>query len=119
MTGFRVASMVNRMRKEKIDSVRVTDKAFAYALNLTKKMYAAYDPATDQEIFAAMLKLFTDNVPPQMWGDYLQQVYTRYDGNAEAIADYAFRNSACATLEKLCEYFETRARPTRSCKIRW
>lgn len=82
-------------------------------------MYAAYDPATDQEIFAAMLKLFTDNVPPQMWGDYLQQVYTRYDGNAEAIADYAFRNSACATLEKLCEYFETRARPTRSCKIRW
>lgn len=107
MTGFRVASMVNRMRKEKIDSVRVTDKAFAYALNLTKKMYAAYDPATDQEIFAAMLKLFTDNVPPQMWGDYLQQVYTRYDGNAEAIADYAFRNSACATLEKLCEYFET------------
>ena len=107
MTGFRVASMVNRMRKEKIDSVRVTDKAFAYALNLTKKMYAAYDPATDQEIFAAMLKLFTDNVPPQMWGDYLQQVYTRYDGNSEAIADYAFRNSACATLEKLCEYFET------------
>ncbi len=67
-----------------------------------------------------MLKLFTDNVPPQMWGDYLQQVYTRYDGNAEAIADYAFRNSACATLEKTLRILpKPRTRPTRSCKIRW
>ena len=66
-----------------------------------KPLYKDYDPAVDEKILAAMMKLAKERVPAQ----YLPQIYRtvdkKYKGNYEKYSSDLFRKSAFSNYDKL------------------
>ena len=105
MTANRLGTLVDRMLRDSIATVKDGDKDFAGVKSNTRRMMKDFDPATDKEVLTQMVQSFTDNVPREMWGDRLPQLYDRFEGNVPALIDYAFENTCCTSYEKLCAWF--------------
>lgn len=105
MTANRLGTLVDRMQRDGIASVQDGDKNFAGVKSNTRRMMKDFDLATDKEVLTRMMESFTDNVPREMWGEQLPQLYDRFKGNVPALVDYAFENTCCTSYEKLCAWF--------------
>ena len=105
MTANRLGTLVDRMRRDGIASVQDGDKNFAGVKSNTRRMMKDFDLATDKEVLTRMMESFIDNVPREMWGEQLPQLYDRFKGNVPALVDYAFENTCCTSYEKLCAWF--------------
>lgn len=93
------------MRRDGIASVQDGDKNFAGVKSNTRRMMKDFDLATDKEVLTRMMESFTGNVPREMWGEQLPQLYDRFKGDVPALVDYAFENTCCTSYEKLCAWF--------------
>jgi len=93
------------MQRDGIASVQDGDKNFAGVKSNTRRMMKDFDLATDKEVLTRMMESFIDNVPREMWGEQLPQLYDRFKGNVPALVDYAFENTCCTSYEKLCAWF--------------
>lgn len=105
MTANRLGTLVDRMRRDGIASVQDGDKNFAGVKSNTRRMMKDFDLATDKEVLTRMMESFTGNVPREMWGEQLPQLYDRFKGDVPALVDYAFENTCCTSYEKLCAWF--------------
>ena len=105
MTANRLGTLVDRMQRDGIASVQDGDKNFAGVKSNTRRVMKDFDLATDKEVLTRMMESFTDNVPREMWGEQLPQLYDRFKGNVPALVDYAFENTCCTSYEKLCAWF--------------
>ena len=105
MTANRLGTLVDRMQRDGIASVQDGDKNFAGVKSNTRRMMKDFDLATDKEVLTRMMESFIDNVPREMWGEQLPQLYDRFKGNVPALVDYAFENTCCTSYEKLCAWF--------------
>lgn len=105
MTANRLGTLVDRMQRDGIASVQDGDKNFAGVKSNTRRMMKDFDLATDKEVLTRMMESFTGNVPREMWGEQLPQLYDRFKGDVPALVDYAFENTCCTSYEKLCAWF--------------
>ena len=105
MTANRLGTLVDRMQRDKIASVQDGDRNFAGVKSNTRRMMKDFDLATDKEVLTRMMESFTENVPREMWGEQLPEMYDRFKGDIPALVDFAFKNTCCTSCEKLCARF--------------
>ncbi len=75
-----------------ITKIRLRDAA--------KKYFEDYDVETDKKVFAAMLELYSKNVPLEMQPELFVKQSKKYKGNFTKFADKVFSKSALTSLEK-------------------
>ncbi len=107
MTANRLGTLIGRMEREKIETVKADDENFLSVKLNTRRMMKDFDLETDKEVFTHMMQSFTDSVPHALWGKQLDEMYKRFKGDVPALVDYAYANTCCTSLEKLCAWFET------------
>ena len=64
------------------------------------KAYKDYDRATDQDVFAAMTKMFFEKVPESLHPEYLDKLAKKYKFNFTKLAAYVFDHSHFTSPEK-------------------
>ncbi len=60
-----------------------------------------YDMATDEDVFAAMTKMYYENVPDDMQPEYLKKLVSKYKGDYTKIAQFVFDKSNFSTEAKV------------------
>ena len=65
-----------------------------------------YDMATDEDVFAAMTKMYYNNMPEDMQPELLNKLVSKYKGNYEEIAAHVFSKSHFSTPEKVMEFLD-------------
>lgn len=103
----RVASMINGMRRQGVTTVKDGDKAFANVKSSIDRLSGTYDPATDLDLMIRMIQIYTDSVSRKYWGEHLNQIYDRYEGDVPTFVTEAFNKSCCSDFDRLIEWFET------------
>jgi len=73
--------------------------------NQAVKKLATYDLRVERERFVFSLKEFLAKVDKQFWGEYLTGLYTKYSGDAEAVAAWCWDNSVFTNEEKALKTF--------------
>ena len=68
------------------DSLKRADKDAASVLNASFRLRGNYDPATDRDLFARMAVNFTANVPRELWGGALAEMFDAAGGDADRMA---------------------------------
>jgi hypothetical protein len=63
-----------------------------------------YNAATDQKVFAAMLQLYSSDVPVTMQPAYLGKISKKYDGNFDAYAADIFEKTIFASATKVNQF---------------
>lgn len=107
MTANRLATLVSRMEKEGVDSLKDGDQHFVGAKSNTRKMMKDFNLALDKEVLVKTMQTFTDNVTRKQWGKALNEQYDKYKGDIKAMLDDAYANSCCTSYEKMCAWFKT------------
>lgn len=67
-------------------------------LNNVKDFYKDFDTETDKKLFAALLRMFYEDVPRQFLPSVFFKVEKDYKGNFERFAEDAYKSSAFANL---------------------
>ncbi len=105
LTANRIVSTLGRCQRAHQDSLIVGSAESKSIMGHTGYLKKEYEPATDREIFAKMMKNFTDTVPREMWGKHLAKQYDAFKGDAEALAYKTFDESFCGYEERFVKYF--------------
>jgi len=92
-----------RLRKKDSTAFCVKDDENAYR-NCLKK-FDSYDIRVERERFIFSIMEFCAHVDRQFWGDYISEMYDKFDGNAEAVASYCWDNSLFIDKEKMIKAF--------------
>lgn len=107
LTANRVATLVSRMQRDSIVSVKNGDEAFRTVKINTRTSMKDFDAATDKEVLAKSMQTFTEHVPRALWGKQLADYYDRFGGDIRALTDYAYAHTCCTGYEQLCAWFDT------------
>ena len=103
MNGYRlgrVSSTVTRTAaKAGAPEVIIADSTAV--MQQVERNYSQIDLRVEREIFDFSLSEYFRHVDRQFWGEYLQGVYDRFEGNAAAICDYLWDNSIYSDEAKL------------------
>lgn len=105
LTANRVSSYLGKLDRMHRDSLKRADKDAASVLNASFRLRGNYDPATDRDLFARMAVNFTANVPRELWGEALAEMFDAAGGDADRMAREAFDASFCSTAERYDAYF--------------
>ncbi len=65
-----------------------------------------YNAAADKDAFAALMKIYHENVPADMQPEYFLELVEDMDGNFEALADYVFNTSIFESEDQINAFFE-------------
>jgi len=65
------------------------------------EFYKNYHPSTDQKVFAALMKLYHDDIDPKYHPEIFKMVDKKYKGNFKKYADYVFRTSIFPSKQKM------------------
>lgn len=103
----RVASMINGMKRQAVTTVKDGDKVFSNVKSSVARISGTYDPATDLDLMIRMIQIYTDSVSRKYWGEHLNQIYDRYEGDVPAFVTEAFNKSCCSDFDRLIEWFAT------------
>ncbi|MBE0651905.1 MAG: S46 family peptidase [Bacteroidales bacterium] len=88
----------NKQSKEhKLKQIQQMAQGISEKLNET---YKDYDEPTDQDVFAAMTKLYYNNVPQDMHPAYLDKLVKKFRNNFSKVAAYVFNKSNFSTEAK-------------------
>lgn len=68
--------------------------------------FANYNASTDQKVFAALLKMYSDDVPKEQQAPAFQMIRTKYKGDFDAFAKDVFKNSMFVSKEKTNAFLE-------------
>ncbi len=99
----RMGAILTRMARNNVPALTVADNDIVDFLYKAGINYTTMDFETDKEIGGKMLTMFTDNVPRELWGEYLAAKYDEFGGDMKTMfdemADRTFVRSAQATRE--------------------
>lgn len=107
MLANRLASMTKNMERQSLSTVKAGDKAFANVRSSITRVEKTYDAATDLDVMIRMIRIYTDSVSRQYWGEHLTRLYDNCNGNVEAFVTEAFNKSCCRDFDRLEAWFET------------
>lgn len=105
LTANRVSSFLSKLRRMKCDTFDIRSKECRGMVGNSARLREGYDAATDRELFARMTVNFTANVPRKLWGEELERMYHRYEGDADRMAREAFDASFCSDADRYDAYF--------------
>jgi len=83
-----------------------TQKAVKAAKEEADEFYKNYNSSTDKKIFAALLKMYHDDVNPKLVPSVLKEANKKYKGDFTKFADYVFNNSILASKEKMDNFLK-------------
>ncbi len=95
--------------KEVIDSMNNGKKAADMQKEIDKlkanavAFYKDYNPATDEKICAAMLKMFSDNIDKTQQADIFETIQHKYKGNFTEYAHAVYSKTMFASSDKMLE----------------
>jgi hypothetical protein len=76
-------------------------------IKAAEEFYKDYNPATDQKIYAAMLKMYHEDVPKDLQPDALKALATKYKGDFSKYAAAYFKKSPFRSLDALKAFINT------------
>ena len=88
----------NKQFKER--KLKQIDEAAKELSGKLDQKYKDYDEATDQDVFAAMTKMYFEKVPESMHPAYLDKMVKKFKNNYSAFAAYVFEKSNFSTEAK-------------------
>ncbi len=91
--GNRCSSLKTAQTREKMDTLRVGTPMYKSFIKSVEDGYAQSDMRVEKDLLIYQVKEFLENVPKQFWGEYLNGMYDKYNGDSKAIAEYCFNNS--------------------------
>jgi hypothetical protein len=86
------------------------DNAVASLRNSAEGFYNDYNPATDQKVIAAMLKLFYNDVDREFHPGKLSEINKKYNGDFERYTRDLFNESVFSSREKLESFLDNPSR---------
>ncbi len=101
--GFRLYGLMMQLEKDPKDAARIgmmTGRIKEMARNFWKD----YDPATDEEVTAAMFKLIHDDVDPAQQPDIMASVAKKYKGDFSKWAAAMFKTSIITDSTRLMAF---------------
>ncbi|MBZ0205539.1 MAG: S46 family peptidase [Flavobacteriales bacterium] len=101
--GFRVYGLMMQLEKDPKDATRIaalTDRVKGSARDFWKD----YDPATDQEVTAAMFKMIHADVDPAQQPDVIKTVTKKYKGDFSKWAAAVFKTSVLTDSTRLMAF---------------
>lgn len=101
----RLAGMTRHMQKCKIKCVNRDSMLVKKAVAAAAKDFKKFDMATDLDLLKLNIGLFIKNMPPEYYSDTLQSWVKKFNGNADAIAEYIYENSDFSSVEKIKKFF--------------
>ncbi len=93
-------------KKKKEKKQKQIDKEISKLKEGISEHFENYDMTTDEEVFAALTKLFIENIPEDMHPELLTKLLKKYKGNYEEIARYVFNKSNFSTEAKVEAFLE-------------
>ncbi|MBO4907116.1 MAG: S46 family peptidase [Bacteroidaceae bacterium] len=100
----RAKALLMRSGNDRLESTPETEE-------FIREMYKDYDPRVDEEVMAALLANYSEQVGPRYYPAIYSEIETKFNGDYAAYARYVFENSKLTTLEG--------ARSLLMAKVRW
>ncbi|PRY13665.1 dipeptidyl-peptidase 7 [Pontibacter ummariensis] len=69
-----------------------------------ESFFKDYNPASDQKVFAALMKNYYEDIPKDQQPAYFKDLVKKYKGNFEKLADYVYNNSFIVSEQKTKEF---------------
>ncbi len=105
ISGFRLYGLKMQLEKDP----KATDKISAMSAQAkatVRKMWKDYDPATDQDITAAMFKMIYEDVDPAQQPDIIAVVTKKYKGDFTKWAADMFKTSILTDSTRMMKFLE-------------
>ncbi|MFN3405727.1 MAG: S46 family peptidase [Cytophagaceae bacterium] len=83
-----------------------TPAVISAARELTKEHFKTYNAETDRKVFAALLKMYYDDVDQSFHPQVFATVKKKYKGNFNRYADFVFKNSILTSAEKMNAFLD-------------
>ncbi len=103
--GFRMYGLMMQLEKDPKNTARIAALTEQVKKN-AREMWKDYDPATDQEVTAAMFKLIHDDVDPSQQPDMMATVAKKYKGDFSKWAEALFKTSLLTDSTRLMKFLE-------------
>jgi len=87
-------------KKKKEKKLKQINKEVEKLKEKVAEHFKNYDMATDEDVFAAMMELYHNNIPEDMQPELITKLYKKYKGNFKEIAAYIFQKSYFSTEAK-------------------
>ena len=84
------------------DTIKIEEKnkIVSELIKQTMDFYKDFNLKTDQKLFAALIKMFYENISPDYHPTYFKTIAKSYKGNFEKFAEYAYNNSLLVSRER-------------------
>jgi len=103
MFGYRLFRLKKQLETDQDDGKEIMTLA-DQARTSTRQFWKNYDPATDQEVTAAMFKLINDNVDPSQQPTVIATVNKKYKGDFDKWAAAMFKTSVLTDSTRLMAF---------------
>lgn len=103
----RATNIRTLQRRQNVLTVDPKDSLFADYFERMERYYDSYNEDIEKEWFFAALRMYCEHVPRTYWGEYLQSVYDRHDGDAYALASFFWEHSAFSTRQHFRDFFQS------------
>lgn len=103
--GFRLYGLMMQLEKDPKDAKRI-GMMTGRIKDMARNFWKDYDPATDQEVTAAMFKLIHDDVDPKQQPDIMATVAKKYKGDFNKWAAAMFKTSIITDSTRLMAFLE-------------
>jgi len=101
--GNRCSSLKTAQTRDKMDTLRVGTPMYTSFIKSVEDGYTQSDMRVEKDLLLYQVKEFLENVPKQFWGEYLNSMFVKYNGDSKAIAEYCFNNSILMHPDKFRE----------------
>lgn len=101
--GNRANSLRNARSRQDITTLTPGSRLHTQFVNSVLTGHQKMVVEVEKELANCQLEHFTSNVPQNLWGDYLVEIYQKMDGNITAIINHIFDQSNLLDLEKFKE----------------
>ncbi len=68
--------------------------------------YKDYNAPTDKKSTIAMIKVFKEDIDPEYWPDFVEQIDIQFNGDIESYVNYLFDNSIFTTRDGLMSFLD-------------
>ncbi|HQV37504.1 MAG: S46 family peptidase [Flavobacteriales bacterium] len=105
ISGFRLYGLKMQLEKDPKATDKITAMS-AQAKASVRKMWKDYDPATDQDITAAMFKMIHEDVDPAQQPDIIAVVTKKYKGDFTKWAADMFKTSILTDSTRMMKFLD-------------
>ncbi|HXA02247.1 MAG TPA: S46 family peptidase, partial [Cytophagaceae bacterium] len=96
--AYKLNSLHSALKGDNKDEIKAEIEA---AKKVTEENFKNYNAPTDKKIFAALLKMYYEDIPKEMHPEVFTEVTKKYKGDFNKYADYVFKKSILTDSVKM------------------